>query len=102
VTLGVAGETLTDATGIVTAVTVTVDVPLKLLLVAVMIAVPGPTAVTSPAADTEAMDALDVLQSTLASATGRPLTSCGWATRVPWEPTARLSCVGTTSTEATV
>jgi hypothetical protein len=102
VTLGVAGDTLTDATGTVTAVTVIVDVPLKPLFVAVMMAVPGPTAVTSPAADTEAMDALDVLQSTVASVTGRPLTSSAWAARVPWEPTARLSCVGTTSTDATV
>jgi hypothetical protein len=102
VTLGVAGETLTEATGTVTAVTVTVEVPEKLLLVAVMIAVPGLTALTSPVAETVATPAFDVDQSTCAFETGSPLTSCTRAARVPWEPTARLSWVGTTSTDATV
>jgi hypothetical protein len=100
--LDVDGETVTEVTGTARGVTLTVDFPLKLLLVAVMMMVPSLRALTSPVAETVATPAFSLDQSTFASETGSPLTSSTRATRVPWEPTARLSCGGTTSTDATV
>jgi hypothetical protein len=72
-----------------------------LLLVAVMVAEPGPTAVTEPP-ETVATEAFDDDHSTGAFGTGSPLTSTGCALSVPLDPTVRSRCEGSTVTDATV
>ena len=56
------GETTTDEA---TRLTVIVDVAVSELDVAVIVALPLPTAVTKPEEDTVAMDAFDVVQVTV-------------------------------------
>src|SRR5688572_19936962 len=75
VRLTVAGATSTVATG--TTVTVTVAVPVFPSLVAVIVAVPGPAAVTTPVDDTVATAALLVDH-----ATARPVSTLFAASRV--------------------
>jgi hypothetical protein len=58
VTLGAPGETLTDATG--TGVTVTLAVPLFPSLVAVIVAEPAATPVTTPLDETVAIPVLEL------------------------------------------
>ena len=77
VTLGVAGETLTDATGASTAVTVAEAVPLFPSLVAVIVAEPAATPVTTPLEDTVAMPVLE-----LDHVTARPVSTLLLASRV--------------------
>jgi hypothetical protein len=75
VTLGVAGETLTDATG--TAETVRLAVPLFPSLVAVIVAEPAATPVTTPLDETVAMPVLE-----LDHVTARPVSTLLFASRV--------------------
>jgi hypothetical protein len=98
-TLAVAGDTVTDATGV--ALTVIADVPVFVSLVAVIVAVPGATAVTSPEVETVLMPVLLELQVTI-----RPVRMLLFASRVvaeSWavEPTNRLAVDGDTVTDAT-
>jgi len=69
--------TLTDATG--TGATVTVDDPLCPSLVAVIVAVPAPTAVTKPVALTVATATLSLAHVTARSVSGFPTASRGVA-----------------------
>jgi hypothetical protein len=99
--LGVAGETLTDATGAGTAVTVTVDEPLLPSLVAVIVADPAATPVTTPLKETVAMPVLE-----LDHVTARPVNTLLFASRVVAVscvvcPTVTLAVVGATLTDAT-
>jgi hypothetical protein len=100
-TLGVDGETLTDATGTVTAVTLTEAVPLFPSLVAVIVAEPAATPVTTPLDDTVAIPVLEVDHVTV-----RPVNTLLFASRVVAVscavcPTEMLELVGATATEAT-
>ena len=76
-TLAVAGETLTDATGTVTAVTLTEAVPLFPSLVAVMVAEPAAIPLTTPLDETVAMPVLE-----LDHVTARPVSTLLLASRV--------------------
>ena len=71
--------------------------------VAVMVAVPSMTAVTSPAAETVATDALDVAHVTVAPEMMFPAASLTVATRVAVSPAdVKLRLVGDSVTEAAV
>jgi hypothetical protein len=101
VTLGVAGETLTDATGAGRAVTVTLDVPLLPSLVAVIVAAPAPAPVTTPLDETVAIPVLE-----LDHVTPRPVSTLLLASRVVAVscvvcPTLIFAVGGATLTEAT-
>jgi hypothetical protein len=92
-------ETLTVATGI--AVTVIVAIPILFSLSAVIFAVPGATAVTSPVADTVAIKGASVLHEI-----ARPVSNCPLASLVSAESwnvdaSTRLPEGGATVTEAT-
>src|SRR6266480_3660271 len=97
--LAVAGLTVTEATG--TLVTVMADVPLCPSLVAVIVAEPAATLVTSPLAETVATAALLVAQVTVRPLRAVPFASFGVAVNWVVAPTVRLAVVGLTVTEAT-
>src|SRR6266849_1749698 len=99
--LRIAGEMLTDATGTAGCVTVIAAVPLCPSLVAVIVAVPAPCAVTSPVVLTIAMAALLDVQVTTRPVSGLPLASRGVAVNWPVCPTVRFRLVGDTPTDAT-
>src|SRR5882762_805524 len=99
VRLAVAGLSVTEATG--TFVTVTADVPLFPSLVAVIVADPAATPVTSPLALTVATAALLVVQVTARPLRVVPLASFGVAVNAVVAPTVRLAVAGLTVTEAT-
>ena len=83
--------------------TVTVAVALTDPDVAVMVAVPSMTAVTSPAAETVATDALDVAHVTVAPEMMFPAASLTVATRVAVSlADVKLTLVGESATEAAV
>jgi hypothetical protein len=94
-----AGLTATEATG--TMVTVTVAVPLFPSLVAVRVALPAATPVTSPLAETVAMADALLAQVTTRPASGLPLASWGVAVSCTVCPTCTLAVAGVTATEAT-
>jgi hypothetical protein len=97
----VRGETVTSATG--AGVTVIEDVPVFVSLVAVIVVVPAPTAVTRPFPSTVAAASLLEIHvtrrplSTLSAASRKPAVSC-W---VGATPTTRLAVAGVTVTVAT-
>src|SRR5437870_3866649 len=98
-TLAVGGLTETEAIGI--GATVTVDFPVFPSLVAVISAVPGATAVTTPSADTVATKVVDEDQ-----ATTRPVRTFPFASRVTADawvvwPTVIDAEASDTPTEAT-
>src|SRR5438445_286780 len=97
--LAVAGLTATDATG--TAVTVIPAVPLWPSLVAVMVAAPAATPVTSPLPFTVATAVLLLPQVTTRPASGFPLASFGVAVSCAVCPTGTLADAGATVTDAT-
>ena len=94
-----AGLTLTDATG--TALTVTAEVPVWPSLVAVTVAAPAATPVTSPPLFTLATAASLVDQFTTRPDSGFPLASCGVAVSCTPAPISTLTTAGVTSTCAT-
>src|SRR5438876_409137 len=98
-TLADAGLTATEATG--TMVTVTAAVPLFPSLVAVRVALPADTPVTSPLAETVAMADALLAQVTTRPASGLPLASLGVAVSCTVCPTCTLAGAGVTATEAT-
>jgi hypothetical protein len=93
------GATVTVATG--AGVTVTADVADLPSLVAVIVAVPGATPVTTPAPDTVAAAVLLEVHATVRSVTTVPFTSLTVATRVVVFPAMMLAVVGATATLAT-
>src|SRR5207247_787421 len=99
VTLAVAGLTVTDATG--TVVTVRAADPLWPSLVAVIVAGPAATAVTSPLPLTVAIAVFELAHVTTRPVSGLPLASCGVA--VSWAvcPAVTLAVAGLTVTDAT-
>ena len=97
--LAVAGLTVTEATG--TLVTVMADVPLCPSLVAVIVAEPAATLVTSPLAETVATAALLVAQVTVRPLRAVPFASFGVAVNCVVAPTVRLAVAGLTVTDAT-
>jgi hypothetical protein len=90
------GATVTVATG--AGVTVTVDVPDLPSLVAVIVAVPGATPVTTPALDTDAAAVLLDVHETVRSVTTIPFTSFTVAASVVVLPAMTLAVVGATAT----
>src|SRR5437764_8703311 len=98
-TLAGDGDTGTEATG--AAVTVTYDVPLCPSLVAVIVAVPAPTPVTSPLPFTRATAVLLLDQVTTRPLSGFPLASFGVAVSCTVAPCCTLAGDGLTVTEAT-
>ena len=81
----------------------TVAVPLADPDVAVMVAVPLPAAVTSPAAETVAMDEFDVAQVMVGFEMMFPAASLTVATRVAVSlADVKLTLVGESATEAAV
>jgi len=92
----VGGATLTVATG--AGVTVTLDVPDFVSLVAVIVVVPGATPVTTPVADTVAAAVLLDVHVTTRSVTTVPLTSFTVATSVVVWPAMTLAVGGATVT----
>ena len=81
----------------------TVAAPLADPDVAVMVAVPSATAVTSPADETVATDELDVTHVTVAPEMMFPPESLTVATRVAVSPIdVKLTLVGESATEAAV
>src|SRR5216117_415217 len=99
--LAVAGLTVTDATGTGTAATAIAAVPPRPSLVAVIVALPTATAVTSPLALTLATAGALLAHVTTRPDSGLPLASFGVA--VSWTvcPTMMLAVAGLTVTEAT-
>jgi hypothetical protein len=98
------GDTLTDATvgaGGGGAVTTICDVPLFPSLVAVMVALPAPTAVTSPADDTVATPLLLDDQEIWRPASAFRLASSGVAVNATVAPTSTDADDGVTATDAT-
>src|SRR5207245_2647052 len=97
----VAGEgvTVTEATG--TAVTVTTDVPLLPSDVAVIVADPTATAVTSPLPSTVATEVLSLAHVITRPDNGLPLASFGVAVSCSVSPTCTPAGDGVTATEAT-
>jgi len=93
-----AGVTATDATG--TFVTVIEEEPLCPSLVAVIVAEPAATAVTSPPF-TVATDAFELDQVTTRPARAFPLPSFGVAASCTVPPTTTLAVAGLTATDAT-
>lgn len=97
--LAVVGVSVTVATG--ASETATVALALIPSLVAVIVALPAPTAVTTPLADTVAIDgALDVHVTTRPDNTV-PVASEVTAEIVVVMPTTRVALVGVTTTDAT-
>src|SRR2546426_4471039 len=94
----VAGLTVSDATG--TFETVIVAIPPFPSLVAVIVAVPAVTPVTSPAADTVATDVALVAHVTTRPDSGLPAESVGVAASCSVRPTARLAVAGLAGTAA--
>src|SRR2546425_3377395 len=99
VTLAGEGVTVTLATG--TGVTVTTDVPLCPSLVAVIVAEPAATPVTSPLPFTVAAAVLLLDHVTTRPVSGVPLASLGVAVSGTVEPCCTLAGDGVTVTEAT-
>ena len=81
--------------------TVTLAVPLRPSLVAVIVAVPAATPVTRPAPETVATWALSVVQVTVRPLSGWPAASLGVAVSCTVLPAATVAVAGATSTEAT-
>src|SRR4029077_20672621 len=98
-TLAGDGVTVTVATG--TAFTVIADVPLLPSDVAVIVAVPTATAVTSPLPSTVATAVLLLPQVTTRPDNGLPFASLGVAVSCSVSPTTTLAGAGVTVTEAT-
>src|SRR5690348_4774583 len=98
-TPAVAGVTLTVLTG--TSITVTAAVPLLPPLVAVIVAEPAETPVTSPLVLTAATELLLVLHVTARPLSGFPAESCGVAVSCTVLPAATLAVAGVTPTVAT-
>src|SRR5438876_10018872 len=98
-TLAVAGVTATEATG--TFVTVIAAVPFWPSLLAVIVAVPGVPAVTSPFPLTVATAALLVAHVTVRPVRGLPLASFGVAVSCTACPTVTLAAAGLTVTVTT-
>src|SRR6266480_6741694 len=98
-TLAGDGVTVTEATG--ASVTVTSDVPLCPSLVAVIVAVPAPTPVTSPLPFTRATAVLLLDQVTTRPLSGFPLASFGVAVSCTVAPCCTLAGDGLTVTDAT-
>jgi len=100
VKLRLVGDKVSD---IATWLTVAVAVPLTDPDVAVMVAVPLPTAVTSPAEETVTIDASDVAQVTVAPEMMFPPASLTVAVREAVSPIdVKLRLVGASVTEAAV
>ena len=100
VKLRLVGDRVSD---IATWLMVAVAVPLTDPDVAVIVAIPLPTAVTSPSAETVAIDASDVAQVTSASEITVPPASVTVAARVAVSPIdVKLRLVGDRVTEAAV
>src|SRR5205809_597095 len=93
----VPGLTVTDATG--TVLTVIVAVPLCPSLVAVIVAAPAVTPVTTPLPLTVATAVLLLPQLTVRPASGLPLASFGVAVRCTGWPTGTDAVLGLTVTE---
>src|SRR3989449_294696 len=93
-------DTVPGCTGL-PAVTVTAAVPLCPSLVAVIVAAPTATPVTSPLADTVATALLLVVQVTVRPLSTLPLASLSVAVSCTVPPTYTLGAVGLTVTEAT-
>src|SRR5256885_2103733 len=100
-TLADDGVTVTDATGTCARVTVMVAVPLFPSLVAVIVAVPAPLAVTNPVRVTVATVVSLDDQVTVRPESGLPLASFGVAVSCTVCPTWPLADDGVTVTEAT-
>ncbi len=98
-TLRVAGLTATDATA--TAVTVMPTVPVCPSLVAVIVAVPAPTPVTSPLPFPVAMAVFELAHVTTRPARALPLASLGVAASCAVCPTTTPAAAGLTATDAT-
>src|SRR5207249_6986449 len=98
-TTAVAGLTVTDATG--TFATVTLAVPLFPSLVAVIVADPAATPVTSPAADTVAIAVFELVHATPRPVSTFPAPSFGVALSCVVAPTKTFAVAGLTVTEAT-
>src|SRR5881396_2947873 len=98
-TTAVAGLTVTDATG--TIATVTLAVPLFPSLVAVIVADPAATPVTSPAADTVAIAVFELVHATARPVSTFPAASFGVALSCVVAPTKTFAVAGLTVTEAT-
>src|SRR5258705_11059184 len=81
--------------------TVTTEVPVLPSQVAVMVAAPTATPLTSPLPFTVAAAVLSLDQVTTRPATGSPPPSSGVAVRPTEPPTATLAKAGPTGTEAT-
>jgi len=97
--LATAGVTATDATG--TTVTVTVAIPLFPSLVAVIVATPAATAVTSPLPLVAATAVLLLAHVTVRPVSTFPAESFVVADNWTVPPTGRLATAGVTSTDAT-
>src|SRR5207247_1159253 len=97
--LAVAGATVTDATG--TTLTVTAAVPFLPSLVAVMVADPAATPVTSTVPLTVATAVLPLAHVTTRPVSVAPLASLGVAVSCPVCPTGMLAVAGVTVTDAT-
>src|SRR6184192_1602847 len=98
-TTAVAGLTVTDATE--TIATVTLAVPLCPSLVAVIVADPAATPVTSPAADTVAIAVFELVHATPRPVSTFPAASFGVALSCVVAPTKTFAVAGLTVTEAT-
>src|SRR5439155_531641 len=98
-TTAVAGLTVTDATG--TIATVTLAVPLFPSLVAVIVADPAATPVTSPAADTVAIAVFELVHATARPVSTFPAASFSVALSCVVAPTKIFAAAGLTVTEAT-
>ena len=97
-TLAGAGVTVTDAT---VTTTVSAAVPLRPSLVAVMVAWPAATPVTSPVVLTVATAVLLLAQVTLRPARNAPFASLGVAVSCAVAPTPTVKVCGATASEAT-
>src|SRR5438034_1384037 len=98
-TTAVAGLTVTDATG--TIATVTLAVPLFPSLVAVIVADPAATPVTSPAADTVAIAVFELVHATARPVSTFPAASFSVALSCVVAPAKTFAVAGLTVTEAT-
>ena len=98
-TVAVEGDTVTVATG--ASVTVTVAVPDFPSLVAVMVALPGATPLTTPVADTVAMDPLLVVQAIARPVSVVPFASFVVAVSAVVARTKTVAVAGATVTVAT-
>ena len=98
-TVAEAGLTATEATG--TGFTVTAELPLFPSLVAVIVAEPTATPVTSPLVETVATAEALVVHVTVRPPSGLPLASSGVAVSCTVVPTCTLAGAGLTVTEAT-